>query len=110
MHVDRDLKQRFDALRRADAAAAPDFEAIVRRPVTRRRPVAFRAVLVAATVLAAIGGVRLATRPTRADIPSVMTWRSPTATLLRTPGQELLHDIPTLRSSLLGDRSHSGDR
>jgi hypothetical protein len=110
MHSDRDLTRRFDALRRADRAAAPDFGAIVRRPAVRQRPVAFRAVLVAATIVLAVGGVRLATRRTRDEVPSVLTWRSPTATLLRTPGQGLLHDMPTLRSSLLGDESHSGDR
>jgi hypothetical protein len=108
MHIDRDLKQRFDALRRADRAAAPDFGAIVRRPATRRRPVVLRAALFAATVLLAIGGARLATRRTRAEIPSILTWQSPTATLLRTPGQGLLRDIPTLRSSLLRDRPNPG--
>ena len=110
MHGDRDLARRFDALRRGDRAAAPDFGALVRRPAMRRRPVAFRAVLVAATVVLAIGGVGLATRRTRDEIPSVLTWRSPTGALLRTPGQGLLHDIPTLRSSLLSDQAHSGDR
>jgi hypothetical protein len=110
MHMDRDLEQRFEALRCADRAAAPDFGAIVRRPAGRRPPVVFRAALVAATIVLAIGGVGLAMRRTREEVPSVLTWRSPTATLLRTPGQGLLHNIPTLRSSLLGDRSHSGDR
>jgi len=110
MHGDRDLTRRFDALRRADRAATPDFGALVRRPAMRRRPIAFRTALVAVTVLLAIGGVGLARRRTRDEIPSVLTWRSPTGALLRTPWQGLLRDIPTLRSSLLGDRSHSGDR
>jgi len=110
MHIDRDLKQQFDALRRADRAAVPDFGALVRRPAMRRRPVAVRAALVAATVLVAVGGFGLATRRTRDEVPSILTWRSPTATLLRTPGQGLLHDIPMLRSSLLSDRPNSGGR
>jgi hypothetical protein len=110
MYSDRDLTRRFDALRRADRAAAPDFGALVRRRAIRQRPVALRAALVAATVLLAIGGVGLATRRTRDEMPSVLTWRSPTAALLRMPGQGLLHDMPTLRSSLLSDQSHSGDR
>lgn len=110
MRSDRDLEQRFDALRRADTSVAPAFGAIVRRPARRRRAVGLRAALVAATLVLAIGGIRLATQPTPAEIPTILTWRSPTAELLRTPGQDLLRDIPTLGSSLLSDRPNPGAR
>jgi hypothetical protein len=107
MPGDRDLQSRFDALRAADHAVTPEFGAVIGRPARRRRPVALPAALVAATVLLAIGGIRLATRGMyagrSADAPSILTWRSPTASLLRTTGSDLLLGIPTLRSSVLHD-------
>ena len=105
MPDDRDLQSRFDALRVVDRAVAPEFDALVGRPARRRRPIAVLAVLAAAAVLLAIGGVRLAMRGVRAErsaaVPSILTWRSPTASLLRTPGSDLLFGIPTLQSSVL---------
>ena len=105
MPDDRDLQSRFDALRVVDRAGAPEFGAVVGRPARRRRPVALPAALVAAALLLAIGGIRVATRGMHAErsaeTPSILTWRSPTASLLRTPGSDLLHGIPTIQSSVL---------
>jgi hypothetical protein len=107
MPDDRDLQSRFDALRVVDRAGAPEFGAIVGRPARRRRPVALPAALAAAAVLLAFGSIRLAMRgmrPARStEALSILTWRSPTASLLRTPASDLYRGIPTLRSSVLRD-------
>jgi hypothetical protein len=100
---DRDLERRFGAVRLMDRAGAPEFGALLGRPVRRRRPVAPVAALVAAGVILAVGVARLASQRIRAerDAPSVLTWQSPTDVLLETPGLNLLRGVPTLRSSVL---------
>lgn len=102
---DDDLRSRFDALRRADQAAAPEF-GVALAPVgaRTRRPVTLPAALAAAAIILALVGLRFATQRTRLEpprAPSILSWRSPTAALLQTPGLELLRTVPTLRSSLL---------
>jgi hypothetical protein len=100
---DRDLERGFGAMRSMDRAGAPEFGALLGRPVRRRRPVAFAAALVAAAIVLVLGGTRLLRQRIRAvrDTPTVLTWQSPTAVLLETPGLNLLRGVPTLRSSLL---------
>ena len=105
---DRDLRMRFDALRRVDADAVPRLDLLVAQPRTRRpTPVVLPATVAAAAVIMLVAGLRfVATRPS-VDItvspsePSLVAWQSPTASLLQTPGMELLQTVPTLESSLL---------
>jgi hypothetical protein len=101
---DRDLERRFAAMRSMDRANAPEFGAVLGRTVRRpRRPVVLAAALVAAVVILAFGGARLARQRTLAErgTPSVLTWQSPTAALLETPELDLVRGVPTLQSSLL---------
>lgn len=106
MTPDDDLRSRFDALRRIDESAVPDLDALVARPRTRNgRPLVRVALLAAAAVIIAVVGLRVFKQPPH-PVPldaatSIVTWQSPTASLLHTPGQELLRTVPTLRSSLL---------
>src|SRR5579859_5523753 len=117
MSTDPDLQARFDALRRADHSATPDFGAFADSVVVRKRhPVAASAMLVAAAVVLALGGLRLATRRTRAvqpEGPSILSWRSPTDALLHTPEQALWRTVPTIESTLLSGVliiRHPGDQ
>ncbi|AHG88945.1 hypothetical protein J421_1408 [Gemmatirosa kalamazoonensis] len=101
---DDDLRARFATLRRAELGAAPPLDALLVRPRVRRRLATRAALAAAAVLLVALLGIRLAARRTedvRRPPPSIVAWRSPTASLLRTPGEELLRTVPTLRSSLL---------
>ena len=109
--TDRELHRRFAALRLADRAVAPEISALLGRPAKWHRSLSLTA-LVAAAIVALVGSAWLATRHTRANVsgaavptemPSLLTWRSPTAALLRTPGLDLWGRVPTLRSSLLGN-------
>ena len=55
---DRDLQARFAALRRADAATAPDLDALLAKaPVRPRRRLLLPAILAAAAVVMAVAGV-----------------------------------------------------
>jgi hypothetical protein len=105
MSTDPDLQARFDALRQVDHGATPAFGALADRLVVRKRhPVAAPAMLVAAVIVLALGGLRLATRRTRTAQPeasSILAWQSPTDALLRTPEQVLWRTMPTIGSSLL---------
>ena len=106
---DDDLRSRFDALRRVDAASVPDVNALVARPAVRRvqRVVWPATVAAAAAIVMLVAGLRFtASRPSVSisvspSEPSLLAWRSPTASLLQTPGKEVLQTVPTLRSSLL---------
>jgi hypothetical protein len=111
MRDDEELRSRFDALRRGDEGATPELSALLARPGVRaRRPGVLTAVLAAAATILVVVGLRFATQPeylanadtdARTGAPSILTWQSPTASLLQTPGRELLHSVPTVRSSLL---------
>ena len=108
---DDDLHARFDALRRVDAASAPAFETVMDRPAVRRP----RGVLMSAGVLAAAAAavVFLVVRPpsltelqalevtVAPDTASLLTWRSPTASLMDMAGPDVLTVTPTVTSSLL---------
>jgi hypothetical protein len=101
---DLNLKRVFSAMRTADARrGVPDFAAgwsrAVRAATWRSR---LRSLIVAGTAIAA--GVALVVTVERRSAPSaagwdVIRWESPTAFLLRGPGDALLRDLPTLGSS-----------
>jgi hypothetical protein len=101
---DRDLQDRFAALRREDAASAPAFTAprtpALRPPLLGLRLVPALAAVGLAIVLVA-GGV-LVFRPHRAPLVSLAatTWQSPTDFLLRVPGAEYLETVPRLTDHL----------
>jgi predicted membrane-bound mannosyltransferase len=98
--TDHDLQSRFDELRSRDERAAAPFDAVLARPRARvRRRGTFVAVLAAAAVIVIAICLRFFTPV--ASVPSIVSWESPTAMLLETPGQELLRSTPTVRSSLL---------
>ncbi|MDB4912379.1 MAG: hypothetical protein JWM95_23 [Gemmatimonadetes bacterium] len=103
MTGDDDIRKRFAALRNADANAAPAVDVLLARPRVRdARPFALAAVAaVAAAVFVAVGiQLRDPKEPPRTGM-SILEWRSPTASLLKTPGSELIHTVPTMRSTIL---------
>lgn len=110
---DDELRARFAQLRSADELGAPDFQCVLERAKNRplragrfawRRPLAVSAAL-AATILLAVGVARVARR-SGFVAPPLSTWVSPTASLLRTPGSELLNS-PSLTSSVLDPATKS---
>jgi hypothetical protein len=98
---DRDLRDRFAALRREEEVGAPEFVAPSRpgqEQVHRRSP----GVLVAAAACLAIlvAGFlwpRPRSGPQREPaVASITQWKSPTSFLLDTPGRELLQTVPAI--------------
>jgi len=94
-HSDQDLRERFAALRREDAAQAPVFALPGRRrisaPWSWRNPV----MALSALVLAAVVFFTLHRDPDRpAHGQSITEWKSPTDFLLQTPGREVLNSVP----------------
>ena len=107
MSPDRDLRERFAALRRVDAATVPDLDALfTRAPARPRHWLVLPAIVAAAAVAMLAVSLRFAgSRPSLEIVvepgaPSLLAWRSPTASLLQTPGRELLQTMPTLTSAL----------
>jgi hypothetical protein len=100
MSNDRDLRDRFAALRRQEEAQAPKFTA-PRKPV---RPRSLSALLAAAACLLAIATAGLWMRATRRHpqpepgkpVASLMAWKPPTDFLLETPGREMLRSVPAI--------------
>ena len=115
---DAELRARFDAQRRADAAHAPSFEALLARARTGAaaapapaRP-RFKAVklayvggLAAAAVIAMLfvmprspsseDAFEQAVRKFQSD-PALGAWQSPTDGLLEVPGSELISTMPSV--------------
>jgi hypothetical protein len=96
-HDEHDMEQRFHALRREDAAAAPAFRATLTAVLAgthQRRP----AGAAVATALALIVLVLLLTLRGRhrdtVDLAGVRL-HTPTDFLLRVPGEDLLRTVPT---------------
>jgi hypothetical protein len=104
---DHELRAGFEALRAADEQEAPGFTTVLdrakRAPLADPRPRVRRrlqvALSIAAALLLAAGVVRVFRRPDFVP-PPLSTWTSPTASLLRTSGADLLAS-PTLLSSVL---------
>ena len=100
---DARLKRYFDALREQDSRAAPDFMDLVlsaRRVKPKSRTTMTAVVLLAACALAAVIMISRPHQPPK--VPgSLMTWSSPTAFLLETPGQQFLSETPPLGSRMI---------
>lgn len=106
-HTDEDqLRSHFQSLRDGERVHAPPFRAAW-DGAARRAVLAPRARIATVLWLTAAAGVVLAVGVTlrqssdRDLPPSITSWTSPTAGLLRTPGVELLGASPTLRTSIL---------
>ncbi|HEY6158786.1 MAG TPA: hypothetical protein VIV88_15135 [Gemmatimonadales bacterium] len=96
-HDERDLGERFHALRREDAAAAPAFRATLTATLAGPRhrrsggaAVATALALIALVLLLTLRGRHRAT----VDLASVRL-HTPTDFLLQVPGEELLRTVPT---------------
>lgn len=101
---DIDLRRLFSAMRTADARrGVPDFAAGWSRAVRAAAPRSrLRRLIVVGTAIAA--GVALIVIVERRSAPPAtgwdfIRWESPTAFLLRGPGDALLRDVPTLGSA-----------
>jgi hypothetical protein len=116
---DDELRVRFEALRSDDSDGAPDFREMLERARTldaqRRRGVRPLWIVAAAGIVMAVGIALQQTRNRsagrRADATdssgggntlSISTWKSPTASLLRTSGSEALAPPKVLSSILDG--------
>ena len=107
MMDDSEIRQRFAQLREADQESAPSFaqtygRARARRSLRATQPV--RRVAIAAAAAVVIGAIGLAyarSSSPSAAMPEIATWRAPTDVLLRTPGSELLGEMPALGASVL---------
>jgi len=107
---DDELRLSMNALRAHDAMHAPRFEAMWQRAASRARPSRAKRVslMIAAGLAAALVLVTFALRISEAPITparskthvTIHTWRSPTASLLRSPSSELLAPQPILSSVL----------
>ncbi len=111
---DDELRARFAQLRDADELGAPDFQGVLGRArlrpprgrLTWRPPSRFAlSAALAAAILFAIGVARVSRRSEFVP-PPLSTWVSPTASLLRTPGSELMR-APRLMSSVLDPATES---
>lgn len=111
--ADRDLRTRFDALRRTDASEAPGFRELIGREVRRPAPTAIlsprrllrAAIALAAAIVFAAGVARVSRRRAPSQVP-LSAWTSPTASLLHTPGIGLSSTSAVLTSAL--DLSDAG--
>ncbi|HEV7516271.1 MAG TPA: hypothetical protein VGR07_08225 [Thermoanaerobaculia bacterium] len=101
---DPDLDRSFAALRRQEREEGPPFRRVWAAAGRRRRSWKARplrlatagAAVVAAALLSAWLVALKVPAPPYAPGPSLGDWQSPTAFLLRTPGQELLREPPAL--------------
>lgn len=101
---DDDLRRLFAELRERDRRTIPGFEALVARALARHTPRTVRAPLLAAAIAvlvlgAGFGGVLLLRR--RAPTVALASWQSPTAFLLRVPGDEILRTVPSVTASVV---------
>jgi hypothetical protein len=97
---DAELREQFRRLRQQDQQRAPSFSSLTARAA---RPWAFNYRLVAVAlslllVLAIVAFIR-SRRPT-ASLEQLSQWRSPTGSLLRTPGAQLLDTTPRFGGNL----------
>jgi hypothetical protein len=107
MMDDNEIRQRFARLRKADQESAPTFAQTYGRAPARRSLRATRRVrplVIATTAAVAIAAVALSyarSSSSSAGTSEITTWRAPTDVLLRTPGSELLGEMPALGASVL---------
>jgi len=91
-------------LRRDDEASAPPFQNVLSRvqaPERSSRPRRMIGIACAALAALALAALLLVRRPERrvdleAAAFTIMRWKAPTDSLLRTPGIEVFSSIPTL--------------
>ena len=104
---DSEIRQRFARLREADQKSAPSFAQTYGRARAHRSLRATRRVrplviaTAAAVVIAAVALSYSRSSSSSAGTPEITTWRAPTDVLLRTPGSELLGEMPALGTSVL---------
>jgi hypothetical protein len=110
MMEDKEFRERFAHLRHADRESAPGFTQIYGRARARRSSRAnprVRPLVIGAAAAVVIAAVWLANArsfsPQGATpaIAAIAAWRAPTDILLRTPGNELLGEMPALGASVL---------
>jgi hypothetical protein len=110
MMDDREIRERFAQLRESDREMAPGFARTYARARMRRSVGAMltvRPLVIGAAAAVVLVAVWLANgRPSSAHtattpIATIATWRAPTDVLLRTPGNELLGEMPALGASVL---------
>lgn len=94
---DNDLRERFASLRVGDAARAPAFDNILRRPTRPRRRAWLRYVAAAALVIiTAFALPKFESRKSSEPETLITEWTSPTDFLLETPGHEVLEGVPEI--------------
>jgi hypothetical protein len=104
---DDHLRQHFARLREFDRNTAPDFAQTCARARSRRRSRAIhrvRPVVIAAAAAVVLTAIWLGNTRSFSSVPvtpTIATWRAPTDVLLRTPGSELLGEMPALSASVL---------
>jgi len=98
-HDEHDLGERFHALRREDAAAAPALRATLAAARVRRAAPPRARALGLATAAIIIASVAVAVRVIRRGMPSdlgAVRLRTPTDFLLALPNEDLLRTVPEL--------------
>ena len=101
MMDERELRSRFAQLREADQESAPSFAQTYGHARARRSRGATLRVRPLVIGAAAIGLAYARSLSPSAATPEIATWRAPTDVLLRTPGSELLGEMPALGTSVL---------
>jgi hypothetical protein len=107
MMDESELRSHFAQLREADRGRSPTFAQIYGRTRARRSVGAMRRVrplVIGAASVIAIAALSLTygrSFSPSAATPGIATWRAPTDVLLRTPGSELLGEMPALGASVL---------
>ena len=107
MMDESEFRRRFARLREADQGSAPSFAQIYERTRAGRslrarrrvRPLVIGAAAAVAIAIIALSYARSSS--SSAATPEITTWRAPTDVLLRTPGSELLGEMPALGASVL---------
>jgi len=107
MMDESELRRRFGQLRETDQGSAPSFAQIYERTRAGRSLRARRRVrplVIGAAAAVAIAALALSyarSSSSSAGTPEITTWRAPTDVLLRSPGSELLGEMPALGASVL---------
>ena len=106
---DRDLRERFAALRREEEAGAPAIDRLVARARHRREARRGRRVVAAlavGVVLLVDIGLWPLRKPAHQPVPSITEWRSHTDFLLQMPGREILDTLPRFGEGLVAPDSN----
>lgn len=96
---DADFKAQFEALKEEDARAARPFDTsweAARRSVKGGHGWMGVPAAAAAVTLVLAAAIAVSIRPASPAIDEISRWQSPTTSLLKTPGSELLRDMPRI--------------